>query len=82
MALWWIGNLIFLAVVIPVVVYLLNQLMEVIVEIGRYADDVLEHGVLLIANMDAIDQLEETGQLAAQTSQGVQAYADALKQYR
>lgn len=82
MALWWIGNLIFLAVVIPVVVYLLNQLMEVIVEIGRYADDVLEHGVLLIANMDAIDQLEETGQLAAQTSQGVQAYANALKQYR
>lgn len=82
MALWWIGNLIFLAVVIPVVVYLLNQLMEVIVEIGRYADDVLEHGVLLIANMDGIDQLEETGQLAAQTSQGVQAYANALKQYR
>lgn len=82
MVLWWIGNLIFLAVVIPVVVTLLNSLTEPIVEIRRYADDALEHGVLLIANMDNIDALEETSEQLGRVEQGVHAYADALKQFR
>lgn len=82
MILWWIGNLIFLAVVIPVVVTLLNSLTEPIVEIRRYADDALEHGVLLIANMDNIDALEETTEQLGRVEQGVHAYADALKQFR
>lgn len=80
MALWWIGNLIFVAVIIPVVVTLLNNLMEPIVEIRRYGDDVLEHGVLLIAAMDAIEELDTTRELATQVKSGVQSYASALKQ--
>lgn len=80
MALWWLGNLIFVAVVIPVVVTLLNNLMEPIVEIRRYGDDVLEHGVLLIAALDAVDELENTRDLAAETASGVKSYGAALKQ--
>lgn len=80
MALWWIGNLIFVGVIIPVVVVLLNNLMEPIVEIRRYADDVLEHGVLLIAALDAVDELENTRDLLATASQGIGAYGAALKQ--
>lgn len=82
MVLWWIGNLIFLAVVIPVVITLLNSLTEPIVEIKRYADDALEHGVLLIANLDAIEALEETAEQAKQVEQGVNAYGQALMQFR
>lgn len=80
MALWWFGNLIFLAVIIPVVVTLLNSLMEPIVEIRRYGDDVLEHGVLLIAALDAVDELETTRDTLAQVSSGVKSYGAALKQ--
>ncbi|MEX2619800.1 MAG: hypothetical protein WD250_06235 [Egibacteraceae bacterium] len=80
MALWWLGNLIFVAVVIPVVVTLLNNLMEPIVEIRRYGDDVLEHGVLLIAALDAVDELENTRDLLAEVSSGVKSYGAALKQ--
>lgn len=80
MALWWIGNLVFVGVIIPVVVVLLNNLMEPIVEIRRYADDVLEHGVLLIAALDAVDELENTRDLLGTASQGIGAYGAALKQ--
>lgn len=80
MALWWLGNLIFVAVVIPVVVTLLNNLMEPIVEIRRYGDDVLEHGVLLIAALDAVDELQTTRDELAKVSSGVAAYGAALKQ--
>lgn len=80
MFLWWIGNLIFLAVIIPVVVTLLNNLMEPIVEIRRYGDDVLEHGVLLIAALDAIDELEETRDSLAKVNSGIKSYGSALQQ--
>lgn len=80
MALWWLGNLIFVAVVIPVVVTLLNNLMEPIVEIRRYGDDVLEHGVILIAALDAVDELEETRDLLAKVNSGVKSYGAALQQ--
>lgn len=79
MGLWWLGNLIFVVVVIPVVVTLLNNLMEPIVEIRRYGDDVLEHGVLLIAALDAVDELENTRDLLAETASGVKSYGAALK---
>lgn len=82
MLLWWIGNLIFAFVVIPVVITLLNSLTEPIVEIRRYADDALEHGVLLIANMDNIEHLEETVDQARRVEEGVRAYGEALMQFR
>lgn len=80
MALWWLGNAIFVLVIIPVVIVLLNNLIEPIIEIRRYGDDVLEHGVLLIAAMDNIDALEETRANAAEVKDGVRAYTAALSQ--
>lgn len=82
MLLWWIGNAIFLFVVIPAVLILLNSLTEPIVEIKRYADDALEHGVLLIANLDAVEALEDTAEQAKRVEQGVHAYGEALMQFR
>ncbi|HVM00974.1 MAG TPA: hypothetical protein VM324_16915 [Egibacteraceae bacterium] len=78
--LWlWVLGIIILAV-IPVVITLLNNLMEPIVEIKRYADDVLEHGVLLIAALDGVDLLEETRDQTAQVAAGVKSYGAALQQ--
>lgn len=78
MTLWWIGNVIFLVVIIPVVILLLNRVMGPVVEIKRYADDVLEHGVLLIASLDSVEELNRTRDLKKQVSAGVQRYGAAL----
>lgn len=70
MVLWWVANVVLVVVVAPVVVLLLHRLRRPVIEIRRYADDALEHGVLAIAELDAIDALPETrervGTLAAQ----------------
>ncbi len=80
MVLWWIGNIIFLAVVIPVVLLLLNRIMRPVVEIRRYADDILEHGVLLIASLDSVEELLKTRDLVKRVGSGVQRYGQALDQ--
>ena len=46
MWLWWIANIVLLVVVVPVVLLLANRVIRPAVEIQRYADDILEHGVL------------------------------------
>jgi hypothetical protein len=47
LALWWIGNLLLIGVVAPVVVLLLNRVLRPTFEIKQYADDILDHGVTL-----------------------------------
>lgn len=80
MILWWIGNIVFLFVVIPVVVILLRSLRDPVIEIDRYASDALEHGVLAIANLDAVDQLATTREHARQINQQLTQYGQALDQ--
>lgn len=60
MVLWWIANAVFVLVIIPVVVLLLHRLRRAVKEIHHYSVDALEHGVLTIAELDAVDDLVET----------------------
>lgn len=78
MILWWIGNALFLLVVIPLVVYLLHRLHRPVREIRKYADDTLEHGVLAIAALDAVDDLVETRDRIATLKQQVSAYGGSV----
>lgn len=78
MTLWWIGNAVFLLVVIPVVVLLLHNLRTPVIEIRQYADDALEHGVLAIANLDAVDELVETRDRVAILKQQLAAYVGSV----
>ncbi len=78
MTLWWLGNALFLLVVIPVVVLLLHALLRPVVEIGKYADDILEHGVGAIAQLDAIEDLVTTGDRAEQVNRELSRYASWL----
>lgn len=78
MTLWWIGNIVFVAVIIPVVIMLLNRVLRPALEIGKYADDVLEHGVILIASLDATEELLKTRDLVKQVGAGVGRYGAAL----
>lgn len=57
---WWIGNAVFALVVIPVVVTLLHRLTRPVLEIGRYVDDALEHGLLVSRELQDVTLLHTT----------------------
>lgn len=78
--LFWIGNAAFFLVIIPVVIHLLNGLMRPAVEIRKYADDVLENGVMLTGQLDVVPQLLTTRDLIRQVGAGANRYAGALQQ--
>jgi hypothetical protein len=76
--LWWIANALLLLVIIPAVVLLLHRLHRPVVEIRRYAEDALEHGVLAIAELDAVDDLVETRERIALLRTQVTAYGGSV----
>lgn len=58
MTLWWIADAVLVLVVLPVVVAILVQVLIPIVQIKRYADDIIEAGALFGPHLD-----EVTGEL-------------------
>lgn len=79
MLLWWIGNLVLLFVVVPVVLLLLNRLLRQIMEIDAYADDILEHGVGITAALDSVPKLVRTRELAGTAHNAAGRYVGALQ---
>jgi hypothetical protein len=65
MWLWWIANALLLFAVAPLILLLGNRVLRPAVEIERYAEDILEHGVLLSANLDPLPALAETRDLVS-----------------
>jgi hypothetical protein len=78
MALWWLGNLILAAAVIPVVVILLKNLLVPVTRIGGEADAILEGGVTVASQLDAVPLLVHTRDAIQQVRAGVAAYGVAL----
>lgn len=77
MGLWWIGNLLLLAV-IPVVVKLLQGVLAPVQEIDESSDKILSHGVNIIAELDGVPQLATTRDLIGQIGTQVNRYGAAL----
>ena len=80
--LWWIGNIVFIAVIIPVVIVILIQVLTPIREIRAYADDIAEHGGLFGPHLEATTELLKTRDLVKQVNGGVVAYIEALDRIR
>ncbi|MGI8593158.1 MAG: hypothetical protein ACR2ML_02120 [Solirubrobacteraceae bacterium] len=78
MTLWWIGNVVFLVVVIPIVIVLLGRLLAPVKRIGRQADGLDKRAGSLVTALDAVDQLPRTQQLVNQTGAGLGRYGAAL----
>jgi hypothetical protein len=78
MALWWIVNIIGLAVVIPLVIVLANRVIREAQEAARYADDILEHGVALAGNLDPLPALLDTRDLVSRVGAGAGRYVTAI----
>ena len=80
--LWWIGNIVFVAVIVPAVVLILIQVLTPIREIRAYADDIAEHGGLFGPHLDATAELARTRDLVKEVNTGVAAYCQALDRIR
>lgn len=76
MALWWIGNIILLIVVVPVLVALLNMVLGALERIRGASDDALAGGVALIGELDTTPELlEKTDQVIKEVANGAVRYA-------
>jgi type IV secretory pathway component VirB8 len=80
--LWWIGNIIFVAVIIPVVIMILISVLTPIKEIRYYADDIAEHGGLFGPHLEATSELGQTRELVKEVNNGIVAYIQALDRIR
>ena len=79
MIVWWLANAVALLVVVPVVVLLANRVVRPAVEIERYADDILEHGVGLTVNLEPVPALLDTQSLVHEVTGHAVRYVTALR---
>ena len=79
MVLWWIGNVILLAVVLPVVIYLLNRVLAAVERIRAATDNVLAGGVALIGELNGLPEaLAVTDETVKEVSVGAVRYAGSV----
>jgi hypothetical protein len=75
---WWLGVLALYLVVIPLVLQLVQRVLRHIKEIRGYADDILEHGLGIAANLEPVGQLADTRDLVKRVRGGLSRYASAV----
>ena len=79
MVLWWIGAVILLVVVLPVVIYLLNRVLAATERIRAASDDILAGGVALIGNLEGVPAgLAETDSTIEAVKVGAVRYAGSV----
>jgi hypothetical protein len=75
MFLWWIGNLILLFVVLPIVAILMNRIVTPVDRIRKTVDDILYHGVILTGELDNVPaMLAETDATVNEVGLGATRY--------
>jgi len=79
MVLWWIGNVVLLVVVLPVVIFLLNRVLAAVERIRAAADNVLAGGVALIGELNGVPEaLAVTDETIKEVSVGAVRYAGSV----
>ena len=79
MVLWWIGNVILLVVILPVVIYLLNRVLAALERIRGASDEILRGGVALIGEVDGLPQaLAVTDTTIKEVATGAVRYAGSV----
>ncbi len=79
MVLWWIGNIVLLVAVVPVLVALLNRVLAALERIRGAADDILAGGGALAADLEDVPEtLATTGATVEAVSQGAVRYAGSV----
>jgi len=79
MVLWWIGNVVLLVVVLPVVIFLLNRVLAAVERIRAATDDVLSGGVALIGELNGVPEaLAQTDSTIHDVAVGAVRYAGSV----
>lgn len=79
MVLWWIGNVILLVVVLPIVIFLLNRVLAAVERIRGATDNILAGGVALIGELNGLpDALAVTDETVNEVSVGAVRYAGSV----
>ncbi|MGH3908105.1 MAG: hypothetical protein ACRDTE_28580 [Pseudonocardiaceae bacterium] len=81
MILWWLGNLILLFVVLPIVVVLVNRIVAPIARIRVTVDDILKNGVELTGDLDNVaPMLTDTDRIVNEVAIGATRYVTRVGQ--
>jgi hypothetical protein len=76
---WWIGNLVLLLVVVPVLVFLLNKVLAAVERIRKASDDILAGGVGVIGEVDRVPELlAVTDDTISEVANGAVRYAGSV----
>ncbi len=79
MALWWIGNVVLLVVILPVVIALLNRVLAALERIRAACDNILAGGGALVGELESVpDGLATTDATVAAISVGAVRYAGSV----
>ncbi|MGH3812792.1 MAG: hypothetical protein ACRDUV_10100 [Pseudonocardiaceae bacterium] len=78
MALWWIGNAIFILVVIPVVVVLLQRLARSALDVGKHVDAIHDQAGGIVIAVDDVKALIPTRDAVKQVGAGLTRYVKAV----
>src|SRR4051812_45836337 len=83
MVLWWIGNIVLLLVIAPVLVALLNRVLAALERIRGASDDILAGGVLLAGELDGVPEaLATTDATVAAVATGAARYGGSVAKLR
>ncbi|HEY1356939.1 MAG TPA: hypothetical protein VGF21_01410 [Thermoleophilaceae bacterium] len=78
MTLWWIGDVVLIVVILPVVVYLLNGVLQAARSIVPSVDEIAATAAAGSKDLDAAPLLLTTEQQVKDTVAGVAAYGGSL----
>jgi len=79
MAWWWIGNVILLVAVLPVVIFLLNRVLAAVERIRGATDAILSGGVALVGELNGVPEaLATTDATIHEVSVGAVRYAGSV----
>ena len=78
MTLWWIGNIVLLVVVLPLVVYLLNGVLQAARAIVPTVDSIAVTAEAASQDLDAAPLLLTTQDQVTQTVAGIAGYGGSL----
>lgn len=79
MTLMWIGNLVLVAVILPVVIGILFQVLTPIFQIRQYAEDITTYGGQFPGHLEeATQELLKTRELVKQAGGALGRYVQAI----
>lgn len=80
MGLWWIGAIVLLVVVLPVVIFLLNRILAAVERIRDAAGDILADGVALNDGLEPVPELlATTDETIKEVQVGAVRYAGSVE---